>query len=240
MSSAAAISMSLCMSGGAPQVSSASTSTCAARTGSSSFFKPVRRLTTPPGTSDVASTSASVTAGSGRDSDAITTTVLPVTVAGARRLTSPSRELVSGAIRPITPVGSGIVKLKYGAPTGLLEPSTCPILSAQPAYHTQRSIARSTSSRDRPARTPSAAATSTTNWSRRPSISSATRYRIWPRFTAVRAAHGSNAFRAARTASRRSFLEARTALARGVPSAAETTYDRPDSERGNSPPTYSL
>jgi hypothetical protein len=34
--------------------------------------------------------------------------------------------------------------------------------------------------------------------------------------------------------------EARTAFASGVPSAAATTYDRPDSLRGKAPPRYSL
>ena len=47
---------------------------------------------------------------------------------------------------PTTPVASGMVKLKYGAATGLLLPSTWAILSAQPAYQTQRSMARSTTS----------------------------------------------------------------------------------------------
>ena len=45
-----------------------------------------------------------------------------------------------------TPVGSGIVKLKYGPATGFVEPSTCESLSAKPAYQTQRSIERCTSS----------------------------------------------------------------------------------------------
>ena len=78
------------------------------------------------------------------------------------------------------------------------------------------------------------------NWSRRPSISSATRYRTWPRFIAVRPAQPSAALRAARTASRRSLRDARQALASGVPSAALTRYERPDSVRGNAPPMYSL
>ena len=111
---------------------------------------------------------------------------MPVTSGGASRLTSPSSDDVSGATTPTTPVGSGIVKLKYGAATGFDEPRTWAILSAQPAYQTQRSIARSTTLARRAAsRSPSAAATSATNWSRRPSISSATRYRTWPRFIAV-------------------------------------------------------
>ena len=46
-----------------------------------------------------------------------------------------------------TPVGSGIVKLKYGPATGFDEPRTWASLSAKPAYQTQRSIDRSTSSR---------------------------------------------------------------------------------------------
>src|SRR5215207_602535 len=120
-------------------------------------------LTTPPGTSDVASTSLRLTAGSGRVSDVIRTTVLPLTSGGARRLTSPSSDEVSGATTPTTPVASGMVKLKYGAATGLLEPSTWAILSAQPAYHTQRSMARSTTALARSAVRPSAAATSALN-----------------------------------------------------------------------------
>ena len=79
---------------------------------------PVRMLTTPPGTSEVARTSVSVTAGSGRVSEASTTTVFPATSGGARRDTSPSSDDVSGATMPDDPVGSGIVKLKYGAATG--------------------------------------------------------------------------------------------------------------------------
>ena len=48
---------------------------------------------------------------------------------------------------PTMPVGSGMLKLKYGAATGLTVPSTWLILSAQPAYQTQRSMARSTALR---------------------------------------------------------------------------------------------
>ena len=65
-------------------------------------------LITPGGTSDVASTSPSVTAGSGRVSDASTTTALPPTTAGARRDTRPSSDDASGATTPTTPVGSGM------------------------------------------------------------------------------------------------------------------------------------
>ena len=62
MSSAASCSVSTRMSSGTPQTSSASTSTWPASTGTSSFSRPVRMLTTPPGTSDVASASLSVIA----------------------------------------------------------------------------------------------------------------------------------------------------------------------------------
>src|SRR6185295_18033917 len=173
-------------------------------------------------------------------SDASTTTALPATRGGASRETSPSSDDVSGATMPTTPVGSGIVKLKYGAATGFDDPSTWAILSAQPAYQTQRSIARSTTASAFADRSPSAIATSAANCSRRPSISSATRYSTWPRFMAVLSAHGWDALRAARTASRRSLRDARTAFASGSPRADDTTYDRPLSDRGNSPPMYSL
>ena len=73
---------------------------------------PVSRLTTPPGTSEVASTSAKVMAGSGRSGDAATTTVLPVTTTGATTLTRPSRLESAGATTATTPVGSGVERLK--------------------------------------------------------------------------------------------------------------------------------
>ena len=85
---------------------------CAARCWTSSRRRPVIRFTTPPGTSEVASTSLSVTAGSGRDSEAMTTAALPDTMIGASRLTRPSRLEPSGAMMPTTPVGSGTLKLK--------------------------------------------------------------------------------------------------------------------------------
>src|SRR5215204_1594032 len=104
-------------------------------------------LTTPPGTSAVAIASASSIDASGSGSDASTTAVLPPTITGASRATRPSSAGCSGAMTPTTPVGSGTVKLKYGAATGFDEPSTCAYLSAQPAYQTHRSMAASTSSR---------------------------------------------------------------------------------------------
>jgi len=165
----------------------------------------------------------SVTAGSGRDSDATTTAALPETMIGARRLTSPSRLDSSGAIMPTTPVGSGTLKLKKLPFTGFTVPSVWVYLSAQPAYHTQRSMAAFTSRVARCRPTPSAAITSAMNWSRRPSISSAMRYRIWPRLNAVRAAQPGNALRAARTASRMSFRVPRQALASSRPRASKTS-----------------
>src|SRR5215211_5017223 len=104
-------------------------------------------LTTPPGTSAVAIASASSIDASGSGSDASTIAVFPPTITGARRATIPSSAGPSGASTPTTPVGSGTVKLKYGAATGFADPNTCAYLSAHPAYQTQRSIAASTSSR---------------------------------------------------------------------------------------------
>ena len=51
-------------------------------------------------------------AGSGRASDVTTTTALPGDERRRQPDTSPSRDEVSGATIPTTPVGSGIVKLK--------------------------------------------------------------------------------------------------------------------------------
>src|SRR4051812_7466228 len=156
----------------APQRSIAFTSMCEANTDASSAWLPVRRLTTPPGTSLVASASASSTAARGRFSDATATTAFPPTSGGNRRVTRPSSGGSSGASTATTPVGSGTVKLKYGPATGFEPPSTCGSLSAQPAYQTTRSIERSTSSRP-----PQNSANSAT----RASIISASRYRTWPR-----------------------------------------------------------
>src|SRR6185436_293478 len=143
--------------------------------------------------------SASSIAASGWESEAIATTAFPPTRAGTRRETSPSSGGSSGAITATTPVGSGSVKLKYGPATGFDEPSTWGSLSAQPAYQTTRSIARSTSRRPEHARARSAA---------RVAILSARRQRTWPRLYGVEPAHFENAPRAALTASRASLREA--------------------------------
>ncbi len=94
---------------------------------------------------------------------------------GATQDTRPSSEDCCGARIATTPVGSGREKLKKGPETALEPPSTWAILSAQPAYQTSRSTVASTSVEALRALRPSAAATSSTNWARRPSSSSATR-----------------------------------------------------------------
>src|SRR6516162_9510558 len=123
----------------APHRSMAFTSMCDASQGAISAVRPVSTLITPPGTSEVASTSDSDTAGSGQRSLATATTVLPLTTAGATTETKPSRLEACGAITATTPVGSGSEKLKYGPATGLAAPRTWASLSDQPAYQTQRS-----------------------------------------------------------------------------------------------------
>src|SRR5205814_674793 len=145
-----------------PVRSSALTSMWLASQGAVSAGRPVSRFTTPPGRSDVASTSVSVTAGSGRSSLASTPTAFLVTMAGATTLTSPSRVESCGATIPTTPVGSTVHRLKYGPATGLALPSTWASLSDQLAYQTQRSIAVSTVDSAASREPPSAARTSST------------------------------------------------------------------------------
>src|SRR5215212_2661512 len=217
--SAAACSSSTAWAGSAPVRSIAFTSRCAASHGASSAVTPVSRLTTPPGTSEVASTSDSVTAGSGRASDATTTHELPVATTGASTLTSPSSADSCGASTATTPVGSGTEKSKYGPATGFAVPRTAVTLSAQPAYQTQRSIAASTSDS---APVAPESASSAANCARRPSISSATRYSTCPRLYAVAPDQPPNALRAATTASRASLREPCAALARKPPLLSRT------------------
>ena len=151
------------------------TSMCAASQGAIVAADPVRRLTTPPGTSEVASTSANVTAGSGRSKDDTTTTVLPVTIAGATTETRPSNDDSWGARTATTPVGSGVLRLKNGPATGLALPTTCVSLSAQPAYQTNRSMAASSAALARAVVRPSDCWSAWTNCGRRSSMISATR-----------------------------------------------------------------
>src|SRR6201989_2593333 len=116
----------------APDRSIAFTSICEANQGAISSVRPVSTLITPPGTSEVASTSDSDTAGSGQRSLATATTVWPLTAAGATTETKPSRLDACGAITATTPVGSGREKLKYGPATGVAPPGTTDGLAPQP------------------------------------------------------------------------------------------------------------
>ena len=104
-------------------------------------------------------------------------------------------------------------------------------LVGPPRVQTHRSIAALT---PRLGSSAPASRSSCSNWPRRPSISSATRYRIWARMKAVFAAHPGWAARAARTASR-SPCATRGMPTRGSPSASNTLYERPDSLRGSLP-----
>jgi len=165
----------------------------------------------------VASTSDSVIAGSGRSSLVTTTAVLPDAITGATTLISPSSDDCCGARTATTPVGSGVENEKYGPATGFELPRTAAILSVQPAYQTQRSIAESTRACAFFAPTPSAADTSVANCSRRPSRTSATRYSTWPRLYAVAPDQPAKALRAAETASRASLREPWAAFARNAP-----------------------
>lgn len=101
--------------------------------------------------------------------------MLPVAITGAITETSPRNDDSWGARTVTTPVGSGVERLKYGPATGLPPPTTWAILSVQPAYQTQRSIAASTTAAALDFESPSESATSRTNWSLRPSSISATR-----------------------------------------------------------------
>ncbi len=96
-------------------------------------------------------------------------------MAGATTLTRPSSDDSCGASTAITPVGSGVLRLKNGPATGLALPTTWVSLSAHPAYQTSRSMAASTAAFARAAVSPSDCWTAATNCGRRSSISSATR-----------------------------------------------------------------
>src|SRR3979409_703540 len=101
------------------------TSWCAASTGASSPSRPVSTLTTPPGTSEVASTSARLTAASTAGPVPASTAVLPVAKTGARAVGRPSSPASGGASTATTPVGSGTLRLKYGPATALAPPVIC-------------------------------------------------------------------------------------------------------------------
>ena len=110
-------------------------------------------LTAPAGMSLVATASASSTAARGCALGGDDDGRVAADERRQRGATRGPRARGSGGARiATTPVGSGIVKLKYGPATGFAPPSTWASLSAQPAYQTTRSIERSTSSpaRSRP------------------------------------------------------------------------------------------
>ncbi len=88
------------------------TSWCAARGVAISAVRPERTLTTPPGRSEVASTSPRERAGSGEFSLATTIAVLPVAITGAITETRPRKDDSCGASTTTTPVGSGEERLK--------------------------------------------------------------------------------------------------------------------------------
>src|SRR6266545_3385852 len=69
----------------------------------------------------------------------------PAESTGASVRASPSSVGSSGATTPTTPVGSGMVKLKYGPATGFTVPESWASLSVSPAYQTNESTAASTS-----------------------------------------------------------------------------------------------
>lgn len=96
-------------------------------------------------------------------------------ITGASTETRPRKDESCGATTVTTPVGSGVERLKNGPATGLAPPTIWPILSVQPAYQTQRSMAASTTAAAFDLDRPSASPTSRTNWSRRPSSISAMR-----------------------------------------------------------------
>src|SRR5262245_18198974 len=106
---------------------------CEANCSSSSSRNPVSTLTTPPGTTDACSTSAKLTAESGREREASTMQVLPPAMAGATFDTRPSSPLDSGASSATTPMGSSTENTKCEELTGFTELRTCWYLSAHPA-----------------------------------------------------------------------------------------------------------
>ena len=90
-------------------------------------MRPVRMLTTPPGRSEVASTSDSVTAGSGRGSRASTTTVLPLTIAGATTRDEPEQR-------------SGPAGASTADDTGRLGQREVEVRARRPGWHAPRDL----------------------------------------------------------------------------------------------------
>ena len=137
---------------------------------------PVSRLTTPPGRSEVASTSPRVTAGSGRLSDATTTQALPLTMTGATTDTRPEqrRRLRRDHGDDAGRLGDREVEVRAGHRVGgavdlgeLVGPAGVPDPAVDGGVHRARR---------RPVpRAPRRRRPRPTNWSRRPSSISATR-----------------------------------------------------------------
>ena len=229
MSSAASSSTSVRRSSGTPHVSSASTSPCAARTGTSSSLRPVSTLTTPPGTSDVASTSVSVTAGSGRrlggdEHDRVAGHERrrePRDQAQQRRRLGRDHADHAGRLRDREVEVRGRDRVRRAQDLGdLVGPAGVPDPAVDGAIDDRRGGGRGAAPRRPPPRR-------RTGRAGPPSAP--------PRGTApgrgssrsCRPSRGC-ALRAARTASRRSLRDARQAFASGVPSAPRTRYERPD------------
>ena len=105
---------------------------CEEKGSSSSEDFPVRIFTTPAGTSEEFKTSANVTEQRGFVSEARTTEVFPLAMAGAIAETNPIKEFSSGAMMETTPVGSGTEKLKCEDETGFTEEKICEYLSHHP------------------------------------------------------------------------------------------------------------
>src|ERR1051325_8100439 len=101
------------------------TSMCPAICDNNSERKPVSTLTTPGGTSLVASTSLKVIALRGFFSEASEMQVLPPRRIGQSNETKPSNALASGAISTTTPVGSGTENTKCGEATGFTVLNNC-------------------------------------------------------------------------------------------------------------------
>src|SRR5947208_9029345 len=101
--------------------------------GASSARSPASTLMTPGGRSLVATISANVSAGSGLLVEASTTAQLPLKITGTTSETKPSSAGSSGQRTTTTPVGSGIVKLKWEVATGFTVPKIWVNLSVQPA-----------------------------------------------------------------------------------------------------------
>jgi len=106
-----------------------------------SEWGPVRILTVPEGMSLTAMASAREMARVGNRSEAARMQGLPAARAEAMREIGAMRAGESGAKMTVTPEGSGEVKLKNGAATGLTVPKSWGSLSGHPAREMRESMA---------------------------------------------------------------------------------------------------